>query len=211
MMFKSLTIPEGNVVKITDSDGIVLWKKPIYTPVTSVYFDGTGMFELPFNITGADTIKAKFQMYSTSGNLFGYFESSSSNINFCLYGSSSSYIRYDGGLTRNWDIRNSTGVHEIEFSQTGLVDNGTSVATWSPKTFTGGHPTVGGLPNSTTAKAQWVCYGFEVVGKCKLKPVKRISDSAIGLYDETNDTFYAGTFLHETAPLAMVGSPMEVE
>lgn len=194
-LVKSLVIPEGNVKKITDSLGNVLWELFPYDYITAVHFDGTGMFELPFNIEGSDTIKTKLQLTSTSGNMFGYYESSASEINFCLYASSSSYIRYDGGLYRNWDFR--TGIHEVVFGPTGLTDNGSSKASWSAKTFTGGHPMVGGLPNSTTVKAQWDCYNFEIVGKCKLLPVKRKADNVVGLYDTLNDIFYTGNYMSE--------------
>lgn len=203
MAIKAMTFDGKSVKRITVDGGLWFEKPAPYTMLDSVYFDGSGMFELPFNITGNDTIRAKFKMLSSSGNLFGYFESSSSDRNFCLYGSSSAYIRYDGTLTRNWNIRSSTEYHEIVFGPTGLNDNDTSKATWSSKTFTGEHPCVGGLPNSTSAKAQWICEYLDVVDKCQLRPAKRNSDDVCGLLDVQNDVFYTGSFIHESAPVSM--------
>lgn len=209
-MITDVKINGVSVSKLSLNEKVWWEKTSPYTFLDYVYFDGSGMIELPFVLAGDDMIYSKFQMLSTSGNLFGYFDGSSSSSNFSLYGSSSAYIRYDGQLFRNWDLRSTTGVHDIVFGPTGLEDNGTSIATWTAKTFMGGHPAVGGLPNSTSAKAKWLCYSWAVNGKCTLVPAKRNSDEVIGLYDQMNDLFYTGTFIHETAPSTfLMGAPAE--
>ncbi len=194
---KNVTINGRNVKEIRLNGGLFFRRflPPEFQALERVYFDGSGMITLPHILTGADTILAKFKTNATSGNLFGYFDNSASDKNFCLYGSSSSYIRYDGGLYRNWDLRADTGVHDVVFSPRGLTDNGSSIASYAAKTFTGGECCLGGLPNSTTIKNKWWVYHFEVSGKCDLYPAKRIRDNKAGMYDVKNDVFYTGSFI----------------
>lgn len=205
---KAITIPQGNAKQIKDSAGRIIWKKEIpYTYIESVYFDGTGMLDLPHILTGADTVRFKFRVYKT-GNMFGWYSGSASGTNqYSFYSASSAYVRYDSSLSRGWVTSASTTIHDAVFTPTGYSDNGVSKGTFEQKTFTcGGNTMLGGLPNSTSAKGQFTCFGFSIDGKCELIPAKRNSDNAVGLYDRLNDVFYTGEFIHENAPTSLTFS-----
>ena len=208
---KAITIPEGNVKRIA-VNGVTIWEKEVPSPyefLEYVYFDGSGMLELPHVLTGADTARLKFRVYKV-GNVFGWYSGSTSGTNqYSLYASSSAYVRYDGSLSRAWSLAVSATIHDAVFTPTGYSDRGSAVDVFTAKTFTcGGNTMLGGLPNSTSAKAQFTCYGFSIDGKCNLVPAKRKSDDAIGLYDTINDAFYTGSFIKETAPSSlMMGNP----
>lgn len=192
-------------------NGSVWWERPSpYTLLTSVYFDGTGMLELPIVLTGADTVRFKFCVYKI-GNMFGWYSGSASDSNqYSFYSASSAYVRYDGTLSRGWVTSASSTVHDAVFTPTGYSDNGTSMGTYTQETFVcGGNTCLGGLPNSTSAKGQFDCYGFSIDGKCTLVPAKRNSDNTVGMYDTLNDVFYTGTFIHASAPTLMSGSQEE--
>ena len=188
-IYKSIAIPQGNVKQIGVGSSVI-WRKP-YQDLDYVFIDGNvGGIEIPYIITNQDTVRFKFETV-TAGDMFGYHKTPL-GPSFYLISSNSSTVFYGTQKQRDgWVLGNTSGVHDAVFSQSGYTDNGITIGTFHSETFTlDGNMILGRINVIRETRSSFNCYRFAIDGKCDLRPMRRTSDSVVGLYDIINDVFY---------------------
>lgn len=126
MIFSAVTdivIPEGNVTKIEDANGNILWQKQSsanYTLIDYVYNTSGYPPKITVNQTVDKTTAMQFKYYNiknNGGNYIGSDGNTDSNYNFRIFGYQSSRIYLDAFGTRNYArTGNTTGsTYEREF------------------------------------------------------------------------------------------------
>ena len=74
------------------------------------------------------------------------------------------------------------------------VNDDVYTPTFTESTFTTSNPIyVGHINSSNSPKIKGKLYSFEVVGKAKLIPAKKISTNEVGMYDTISKKFYPAT------------------
>lgn len=165
-----------------------------YKRLEYLEFNKSGYVPTNVYLESTDTLKFKIVTTSaTGGSIIGCFGGTNNTSNYCIYGmalSPGGYIRYNGSTYRAWQIAGSTE-YVAEMSSTGLVVNGSTMASWSELSFTANRPMyIGHLYGSESAKFTGKFYEVEVVGRFKGVPCKRTSDNALGYYDTVTNTFF---------------------
>lgn len=165
-----------------------------YKRLEYLEFNKSGYVPTDVYLESTDTLKFKIvTTTATGGSMIGCFGGTNNTSNYCIYGvalSPGGYIRYNGSTYRAWQIAGSTE-YIAEMSSTGLVVNGSTLASWSELSFTANRPMyIGHLYGSESAKFTGKFYEVEVVGKFKGVPCERTSDNALGYYDTVTNTFF---------------------
>lgn len=144
-----------------------------------------------FRLKGSDTLKFSFSA-TAACNILGCYTSTAATTNYSLYvgiTDNAKYLRYNGGAYNSYI--NTNQKYNMVITPTGAT--GISDVTWIEKNFTSDSDLCIGTTslNATSAKLKGTLYGnIEVVGRLKLIPCVRISDSKVGYYDTYSSTFY---------------------
>ena len=168
-----------------------------YKELAEIDFDGTFYYITGQHLTGEDNVTMTLSGTSSTGqNVFGCYESGSTDNNFSLYiygagSSSNSYFRYGDQLVRpNY----GSGKRTITFGKDGTTGFNTNVSV-TPTTFTSdSFIHIGMLPNSTSPKFTGKITGRILVGnRIVFIPCQRESDGVIGYFDSDQKIFVEPT------------------
>lgn len=151
-----------------------------------------------FHLRGSDTVKISFSITGAC-NVWGCYQGTSNNDNYDLYVSTTSgakYLRYGNGTYLSyWSNDNLGKRFDVMFTPAGTVGMPED-STWTEMTFESANDFLIGSTTltGTSSKLKGNLYGnVEVVGRLKLIPCERLSDNALGYYDQYSKTFYPPT------------------
>ena len=169
-----------------------------YTELAGLSFNNDCYFTITnFKLTGDDTLKVKFKAW-VACNLLWSYTSASSQKNYSVYLSTSSwskYLRYNWWTYKSYITANTN--YELEVTPTWSYWNDTSLnETWTAKTFTADTDMYiwTTSPNATSSKLVWTIYwDIEVAGRLLLRPCKRDADDVLWYYDLYGSEFYTPT------------------
>lgn len=209
----ALTIPEGNVVKVSVGNSI-LWEKKKLLPFGYTqldYIESTGTQYIDTGFTFDTSTKVHFVFEKTGANV----GNTSSGRGTMIFGSNngggevlicygnSHYVRTQSGFVGYTPALNTKIDVVIDYTKgaTSLtidgVSKGTSTATASNYKRVLLFAGVGGADsadNSATVFMKQKMYAFEMWNGedliQKLIPAMRISDSEVGMYDTVTNTFF---------------------
>ena len=164
------------------------------TANNSQYFFVNDLF-----LSNEHTVECKFNA-TDSSNLFGCFQSTTSDANFSIYLASSggNYVRYNGQLERDWRLVTNVDT-VVNMSSSGLIVDGVQDISFAPAIFTATNPFgVCNVSGSSSAKFKGKLYYIKVTKKVNnvvtrelyLVPAERIADNVRGLYDLEHRVFY---------------------
>ena len=121
---KAITIPEGEVKKITNSQGITLWEKPqaddVYTPLSYLEFNADMVFDTGVICNQETTLEIRFTRESSESRYFYGVRTSDNKATVAAYLATSGAWRF-GGAYKNLTMSNATTVRNMTVSKTNIV------------------------------------------------------------------------------------------
>lgn len=204
---KAITIPEGSVKQITDSNGVVLWTKinKMYRQLEYIQNDTTAKDNrIPLGISFASTSSTNldiwFSLTQTTGQYYGSILSGTPNSHLAYVNGSSSTsqlrVRWRGGTWLNLGTLYTIGTskHSIGLWNGQFWLDGNSVGTSSTNTSSVSSLT---LFSQTPDGSQYNLLGrfYEMILKSDnvethhYLPVQRKCDGMIGVYDTVTGEF----------------------
>lgn len=124
----AIHVPEGSVTKITNAQGVVLWEKPSaeeYTFLEYLAFNADMVFDTGVFCTNATTIDIAFTNESSNARYLYGARTTNNTASVTAYLTTSGAWRF-GNTYRNFTTKNSTTIHNVVVSKTGIVYDGTS-------------------------------------------------------------------------------------
>ena len=133
----AISIPEGNVTKITNAQGVVLWeKKEEYTFPEYLAFNADMVFDTGICCTQENTIDIAFTNEDSKARYLYGARTTNNTASITAYLTTSGAWRF-GNTYRNFTTKKSTTIHNVVVSKTGIVYDGTANKfTSTLKTFT---------------------------------------------------------------------------
>lgn len=124
----AISIPEGNVIKIKNAQGDIIWEKPNdqeYTFLEYLQFNADMVFDTGICCTQDTTIDISFTNEDSGARYLYGARTTGNTASITAYLTSSGAWRF-GNTYRNFTTKKSDTVHNAVVSKTGIVYDGTS-------------------------------------------------------------------------------------
>lgn len=124
---KAISIPEGEVKRIS-ANGSVLWEKPSaeeYTFLEYLQFNADMVFDTGICCTQESKIDVTFTNENSNASYLYGARTTNNTASITAYLTTSGAWRF-GNTYRNYTTKNSTTIHNVVVSKTGIVYDGTA-------------------------------------------------------------------------------------